>query len=141
MRVLCYAVLGLVAALSTMCAQSLNDIDSQIGFRNYQAIASTNSFVAEGDAVANLRTILNNITSTSVVKNYSGPAGQTLFFMNTGTVNAFASGGGRLFVTTGLYEAVEGNPGILAFVMGHELVHNLAQHSAKRYNREVQFQI
>jgi Zn-dependent protease with chaperone function len=61
-----------------------------------------------------------------------------MFVLNSPNINAYATAGGRLYVTRGLIEAVHGSPGVLEFVIGHEMVHNRNQHGIHRYLRAVQ---
>jgi predicted Zn-dependent protease len=50
---------------------------------------------------------------------------------NAEMVNAFALPGGQIFITTGLLEVLESQEQ-LAAVLGHEMVHVLARHSAQQ---------
>jgi predicted Zn-dependent protease len=50
---------------------------------------------------------------------------------NPNTVNAFALPGGQIFITTGLYSKFS-TEGQLAGVLGHEIGHVVARHSAQR---------
>src|ERR1035437_6519466 len=51
-------------------------------------------------------------------------------------MNAFATAGGRLSVTDSLVGAIGGSRGVIAFILGHELSHNLMQHGIKKYLRQ-----
>ncbi|MEI6500471.1 MAG: M48 family metallopeptidase [Armatimonadota bacterium] len=49
-----------------------------------------------------------------------------------GSINALALPGGRIYVTDGLLKLAKGEPNQLAAVVGHEMAHITAQHSAKK---------
>ena len=52
------------------------------------------------------------------------------------TPNAFARPGGKVGVNTGLFKVAE-NDAQLAAVMGHEVAHAIARHSAERMSRQI----
>lgn len=56
------------------------------------------------------------------------------------TPNAFALPGGKVGVNTGLFSVAK-TEGQLAAVMGHEIAHVMAQHSAERMSREMVTQL
>lgn len=60
----------------------------------------------------------------------------TFTVLNTPTVNAFALPGGYVYVTRGLL-ALAGTEAEMASVLGHEIGHVVARHSAQRYSRAV----
>ncbi|MBT6118026.1 MAG: M48 family metalloprotease [Rhodospirillaceae bacterium] len=62
--------------------------------------------------------------------------GFTFTVLNSDIVNAFALPGGYVYVTTGLL-ALAGSEAELAGVLGHEIGHITARHSAQRYSRAV----
>ena len=51
------------------------------------------------------------------------------------TINAFALPGGQIFITTGLYRLLR-TPGELAAVLGHEIGHVIARHSAEHLAKQ-----
>jgi beta-barrel assembly-enhancing protease len=51
------------------------------------------------------------------------------------TINAFALPGGQIFITEGLYRLLE-TPGELASVLGHEVGHVIARHSAEHIAKD-----
>ncbi|MGB3592196.1 MAG: M48 family metalloprotease, partial [Nonlabens sp.] len=51
------------------------------------------------------------------------------------TINAFALPGGQCFITAALYNQLE-NEDQLAGIMGHEIGHVIAKHSAERMNQQ-----
>lgn len=66
----------------------------------------------------------------------SSPAGQTPYefdfhlLADTETINAFALPGGQVFITRALYDKFQ-TEGELAGVLGHEIAHVVARHSAE----------
>ncbi len=48
------------------------------------------------------------------------------------TVNAFALPGGQVFITEALFHHLEGHPGRIAGVLGHEIGHVLERHGSER---------
>ncbi len=61
------------------------------------------------------------------------------FVLNSGTPNAFAVAGGRLYLTRGLI-ALMSSDAELAAVLGHEMAHLVERHSLERYDIEVSAQ-
>jgi len=60
----------------------------------------------------------------------------TFTVLNTPLVNAFALPGGYIYVTRGIL-ALFNSESELASVLGHEIGHVTARHSAKRYNQQL----
>jgi predicted Zn-dependent protease len=52
------------------------------------------------------------------------------------TLNAFALPGGKIAIYTGLFRVTENDAG-LAAIIGHEIVHALARHSAERMSQSI----
>ena len=117
-------------------AQTLDERDILLGFNIHQKILATTPVLSEGDAAGVVGQVWRNMTKA---QSYSGsPIQPQLFLMNSSVINAYSAGGGRLYVNSGLVEAVQGNAGIIAFVIGHEMAHNRLQHAIRRYLRAIQ---
>jgi hypothetical protein len=129
-------VVFLLACIS-LAGQSLNDQDLLLGFNTHNAILQRTSLVPPSEMVSNVETVYRNMVQTPT---YSAGASipPLLFVLDSSDINAYATAGGRLYVNRGLYESVGGTPGVLAFVIGHEMVHNRNQHGVNRYFRAVQ---
>lgn len=56
---------------------------------------------------------------------------------NEQKIKAFALPGGKIAVYTGLFQVTENDEERLAVVLGHEIIHALARHGAKRINAEI----
>lgn len=118
----------------TSAAQDLIPTDQQIGFSRHQQILSQYNLVSQGDAYERLQRVFTRMMEAPDFK--GGPtAPYRVFYLDTSEINAYAAGGGRMYVTAGLMQAIRGNEGVLAFAMGHEMVHNRNQHLAKKYWR------
>jgi Zn-dependent protease with chaperone function len=132
---LAFAVLLLPAII---LAQALQEADMMIGFRAHQQIAATWLFISQGDWYETIVRVSDRLASASELQR-GGPRPQ-VFFLDDVEVNAFSTGGGRVYVTRGLMAITQGNEGILAFVLGHEMAHNALQHGAKAYLRRIEYE-
>ncbi|MEO8354946.1 MAG: M48 family metalloprotease [Chloroflexota bacterium] len=85
------------------------------------------------DANAADQAIVDDVGNAIVA---SSPAGQTPYefdfhlLADTETINAFALPGGQVFITRALYDKFQ-TEGELAGVLGHEIAHVVARHSAE----------
>ncbi len=85
------------------------------------------------DASAADQAIVDDVGNAIVA---SSPAGQTPYefdfhlLADTETINAFALPGGQVFITRALYDKFQ-TEGELAGVLGHEIAHVVARHSAE----------
>lgn len=131
----CFAA-GVLAAHAL--GQSLLEQDIQLGLAFHDAIV-TESPVMEGPEADTVRTIFHRILGTSPVRT-GPPLPHRIFMIANPTANAFATGGGRVYVTAGLWRLLAGNDGMLAFVIGHEVAHNLRLHGIARFLRIVQYE-
>lgn len=118
--------------------QSLLEQDIQLGLTFHHAVVERARLV-EGPEAARLRAIFSRILETSHVR--GGPAlPHRLFMIASPEPNAFATGGGRVYVTDGLWRVLAGQDGMLAFVIAHEVAHNLRLHGIVRLLRLRQYQ-
>ncbi len=123
----------LIFAVSVL-GQDLMRVDRQLGIRSCSKIASSNSEITFGEDYQIVRTVFDQILSTTGFN--GGPQlNYQVHLINSPVVNAFAAGGGQMIVLSGLMKAVHSNPGLLAMVMAHEMVHNRNQHLAKKVIR------
>ncbi len=77
----------------------------------------------------------------TMVPNVETPQPEWRFtLLNTPLVNAFALPGGYVYITRGIM-AIANNEAELAGVLGHEMGHVTARHSAQRYSKAVATQI
>ncbi len=115
-------------------AQDLTEIDRQIGSTRDQQARSQTGLISTGDAYEHLQRVFSRMIEAPDFKG-GAPIPYRVFYMDSPAINACAAGGGSLYVTAGLMQAIGGNEGVLAFVMGHEMIHNRNQHAARRYLR------
>jgi Zn-dependent protease with chaperone function len=118
-------------------AQDLMTTDAMLGFNRHQQIAQASVFIPQGEIYDKLKRVFDQMMQTGSLQAGPGVRHQ-LFFLDDSEVNAFAAGGGRVYVTHGLMQAIRGNEGMLAFVMGHEMAHNHMFHGVKNYLRAVE---
>lgn len=119
-------------------ASSLDQLDQRISQARHQKAIESGSLVVDGTTQALLNRIAIRISHSSYFTGYSFPS--RVFYMQDSAPNAFSNGGGEVYVTTGLVQAVHSNEGILAFAIGHEMAHNRLQHAARDYWRRVQYE-
>jgi predicted Zn-dependent protease len=118
-------------------AQDLTQADLMLGNSRHQKIAGSSQFISQGEAYEKLKRVFDHMANTGTLHvNVAVP--QQLFFVDDQEINAFAAGGGRVYVMNGLMQAIRGDEGSLAFVLGHEMAHNLRQHGVRKYFRAVE---
>jgi Zn-dependent protease with chaperone function len=120
----------------TSHAQDLIQTGQQIGFNRHQQILSQHQLISQGEVYDRLQRVFARMTDAPDFKG-GAAVPYRLFYLDSSEINAYASGGGMMYVTAGLMQVIRGNEGVLAFVMGHEMVHNRNQHLEKKYWRLV----
>src|SRR6266446_8241142 len=135
-----YAALVFLIAAPLSAQPSLSEQDANYGFNLHQKILRTNTVIESGEAQNTVFAVFSQMAQTDLVRNSSAPTPQ-VFYLRTSIVNAYATFGGRLYVTEGLMNATQGDPGRLAFVIGHEMAHNMRQHLIQKYLRNVASEI
>ncbi len=108
-----------------------------LGIEAYQQIKQQLPSVTTGDEARMVNRAGHRIAS--VVEGADGFDWEFTLFKDE-TPNAFALPGGKVGVNTGLF-AVAKTEGQLAAVMGHEIAHVMAQHSAERMSRDMATQL
>ena len=107
--------------------------EQQVGAQEHQNIAKTYQIQETGYPVQDYVRSVGNI----VARNTERPDVRYKFYvLDTPDVNAFALPGGYVYVTRGLL-AYANSEAELAGVLGHEIGHITARHSAERYSRAV----
>lgn len=99
----------------------------QMGYQSAQEVLKT-------EKISNDRriTTLVNRVGQRIAKAAAQPDYKWQFFViEKDQLNAFCLPGGKVFVYTGLFKAVQ-NEDQLAVVMGHEIAHAIARHGAER---------
>ena len=94
---------------------------------------TSNGRILYGDPITRM---VERITDT-LLKDYPGLRGELRFYtVKSSSVNAFATGQGMIFVTTGLVAQVE-NEAQLAYVISHEIVHYYRKHNMEVLTRRI----
>jgi Zn-dependent protease with chaperone function len=128
-----------IPAPTVVADTTLLEQDLAYGLNLHGRIVASTPVIDHGEAMDRLREVFTNLVQTDLARSGPVPAHQ-VFYLHSSAVNAFASAGGRLYVTDGLMNAIQGDPGVLAFAMGHEIAHNVRQHGIKKLIRSIQRQ-
>ena len=116
---------------------NLTQRDIAAGLNTHAAILRRAAVMPPSAVVSAVESVYKNMVNTGTYSR-AMTIPPTVYVLNGSTINAFATFGGKLYVYRGLVEAVQGNQGVLAFVIGHEMIHNLMQHGIKRHLRAVE---
>jgi len=108
---------------------------NQMGIQAYQQILSKGSVSRDPQMNAVVARVSQRLAR---VVNVPGAQWQYTVFGDP-TPNAFALPGGKIGVNTGMFKTAK-TEGQLAAVLGHEIGHVMAHHSAERMSREVAVQ-
>ena len=94
---------------------------------------TSNGRILYGDPITRM---VERIADT-LLKDHPGLRGELRFYtVKSSSVNAFATGQGMIFVTTGLVAQVE-NESQLAYVISHEIVHYYRKHNMEVLTRRI----
>jgi Zn-dependent protease with chaperone function len=131
MRIIVFALLSIFA-----CAAQNAEPDETFPAAR-AAILQQSGVMPPSAVVSVVQSVYVRMINTSV---FAGGAaiGPSLLVMDSPVINAYSTAGGKLYVNRGLVEAVNGNPGMMAFFMGHEMTHSRNQHGLKRHLRAVE---
>jgi len=147
-RLLIGAVFVAFALLKYYSTTQINEITGQkqhismtpdqeiaLGLHSAPQMASQFGGLYEDDKTQNLvKTVGNKLVQSTIVKNT--PYQYDFHVLaDPETVNAFALPGGQVFITVGLLKRLQ-NEDQLAGVLGHEIGHVVARHSAERMAKE-----
>jgi len=118
-----------VAQAATSTVQSISEKDKQEGAKAHPQLVEEFGGAETGTQAAYVESVGKNIAVQSGLSNATGDFTVTL--LNSPVNNAFAIPGGYVYSTRQLV-ALMNNEAELAAVMGHEVGHVAARHSAKR---------
>ncbi|HNJ47632.1 MAG TPA: M48 family metalloprotease, partial [Novosphingobium sp.] len=118
-----------VAQAATSTVQSISEKDKQEGAKAHPQLVEEFGGAETGTQAAYVESVGKNIAVQSGLSNATGDFTVTL--LNSPVNNAFAIPGGYIYSTRQLV-ALMNNEAELAAVMGHEVGHVAARHSAKR---------
>lgn len=118
-----------VAQAATSTVQSISEKDKQEGAKAHPQLVEEFCGAETGTQAAYVESVGKNIAVQSGLSNATGDFTVTL--LNSPVNNAFAIPGGYIYSTRQLV-ALMNNEAELAAVMGHEVGHVAARHSAKR---------
>jgi predicted Zn-dependent protease len=99
----------------------------QMGYQSAQQILQKESLSSDRKINALVQRVGKKIAAAANQPDYKWQ----FFVIEKDVLNAFCLPGGKVFVYTGLFKAVE-NEDQLAVVMGHEVAHAIARHGAER---------
>ncbi len=139
------ALIAAVVVLSTACAtftrndaerdiaQVLvsDDQEFQLGLQVHEQLKKENTKFSENLQVGSYVEQLAKKITVQADKDRPAVTWQYFVIDEPNTVNAFATPGGRIYVYTGLLLAAE-NEAEIAGVLGHEVGHVVARHSARQ---------
>ena len=115
--------------------------ETELGNRAYQAIVNNPSKyhpTADAATVDAVQRVADHIISAAQRSRYAETAGrfdwQLTVFDDPDIENAFALPGGKIGVFTGIFPVARNEAG-LAAILGHEVAHALARHSAERMSQ------
>lgn len=128
---------ALLAATSWCSDPDLLTTDIQLGLQRHRQILERWRLLDHGE-VAGL--VARVGLQLGQAPGWNAPVPLSLYLVDDPEINAFATGGGRVYVTAGMVAALQGSEGMLAFVLGHEMAHNALQHGAKRVLRHYIFE-
>lgn len=105
--------------------------ESELGFQVHEQLKKDNTkFLANPDVEFYVLGLINKITPLGD-KDRPGVKWQTFVIDDPKTVNAFVTPGGRVYVYTGLLLTAENEAEVVG-VLGHELGHVIARHTARQ---------
>jgi predicted Zn-dependent protease len=136
-RLLCAVAAAALAACATsplgrsQLSLVSDDEMAQVGSQAFQQIAQKTPVTSNG---TELRYV--NCVATAVTREIPGNTVWDVKVFQSDEVNAFALPGGHIGVYTGLLK-VATNQDQLATVLGHEVSHVIARHSAERYSQQM----
>jgi predicted Zn-dependent protease len=98
---------------------------------------SQNKLVDDPEMVKKVQTITGHLVAEAVAlyPNSAGWEWSVAIVDDPKTVNAWCMAGGRMAVYTGLFEKLQLTDDEFAHIMGHEISHALANHTAERMSR------
>lgn len=107
--------------------------EREVGAQAHPDVVKENGGVYDNPELAGyVATVGGRLAANSEMKDLSF----TFTVLNTSLVNAFALPGGYVYITRGIL-AQFNSEAELASVLGHEIGHVTARHTAKRYNRQM----
>lgn len=109
-----------------------DDQANKMGVDAYEKILDENKLSTDQELIRRVRAVGERIAAVA-----KDPGYQWEFnVIEDDTPNAFALPGGKVGVNSGLFKVAE-NDAQLAAVMGHEVAHAIARHSAERISRQM----
>jgi predicted Zn-dependent protease len=142
-----YKVLFMFGAFILMASCSLNEATGEKQFTPFMPASTEAKIGAQehtkilqqyGGEVDNpkLKTYFRNIGYKLVPHTERDDVKYTFYIVDSPIINAFALPGGYIYISRGLL-AIMQNEAQLAAILGHEIGHVTARHSAERYNTSV----
>src|SRR5579862_2249854 len=130
--------IALLLLIKSAPAQTLTAQDLEYGAALHNQIAASSPVLPASEIPPVLNGVFAQLAGTSVAK--LAPIAPSLFYVRNGQVNAYAGAGGRVYVTDSFIQTVQGNAGVIAWALGHEIAHSILQHGIQKYLRAVEEQ-
>ncbi|MBP8952754.1 MAG: M48 family metalloprotease [Armatimonadetes bacterium] len=138
MRTTPMLIAGLMVLVLTGCndggtfLMSMND-EIKLGQNAADEFERENPVLRSGTQVNLVKSVGDRIAAQAVPPRYP----YDFRVIDSDTVNAVAFLGGRIYFYRGLLDAVNNDPDMIAWVMGHEVTHVAFRHSAKRIEQQL----
>ena len=148
-RILCLALLGIMLACTKVPVTGRRQLKllpsselQNMSYNSYRQVMSENRVVANTPAAVQVKSVGGNIQRA--VEQFMAQQGESdklkgyqweFNLLESNEVNAWCMPGGKVAVYTGILPVTQNEAG-LAVVMGHEIAHVTARHSAAQYSKQ-----
>ena len=131
-------VIGLAIACLVASGQSITDQDIAYGWNTHKQIAAQYQFINERAQAETVARVFDRLCQTRIGR--SSPVAPSVFYIHDPEIQAFATGGGRVYITDGFVNGTGADERVMAFALSHEMAHNLRQHGIESALRRMAFE-